>query len=131
MNPVDQEFLHNPSAGVEGDCFRAVIASLLELPISDVPHFAQLSKGVTDFWELAYDFLDSKGYEYVPSKLPPAGALEFHAMSGPSPRGNGSHHGVVGRNGEVAHDPHPSRAGLAGRPGDWRMGYLVPKEAAT
>lgn len=49
----------------------------------------------------------------------------YHEISGPSPRGNGVYHAVVGRNGEVVHDPHPSRAGLAGDPATWEYCYLV------
>ena len=35
MRPVDQEFTHRPEVGQHGDCQRAVIASLLELPIME------------------------------------------------------------------------------------------------
>ncbi len=127
MKPVDQEFLHDKTAGIEGDCFRAVLASILERPVADVPHFAAMTKLASDFWDAVYSWLESQGYEYVPSRTPPAGALEYHALSGPSPRGKGTHHAVVGRDGEVAHDPHPSRAGLAGAQTNWRHGYLVPR----
>ena len=45
MKPVDQEFVHRPDIGQHGDCQRAVIASLLELPITEVPHFLQDAQG--------------------------------------------------------------------------------------
>ena len=32
---------------------------------------------------------------------------------------------VVGCNGQIVFDPHPSRAGLAGDPGTWEYSYLV------
>ena len=39
MKPVKQLFHHDPANGVWGDCFRAVIASVLSLPVEAVPHF--------------------------------------------------------------------------------------------
>jgi hypothetical protein len=48
MKPVDQEFVHRPDIGQHGDCQRAVIASLLELPITEVPHFLQDANGDPD-----------------------------------------------------------------------------------
>lgn len=39
MKPVYGEIQHNPDAGLFGDCHRAAIASILELPVSEVPHF--------------------------------------------------------------------------------------------
>ncbi len=132
MKPVDQEFMHDPANGVEGDCFRAVLASILERPIAEVPHFAAMTKIASDFWEHVYTWLEAQGYQYYPGKNPPAGALEYHALSGPSPRTKGGFHATVGRAGQVAHDPHPSRDGITGDPAAWYYGYLIPisKEAA-
>ncbi len=131
MIPVDQEFLHDPANGVQGDCFRAVLASIFERPIADVPHFAGMTKKASDFWEMAYSWMEDAGYLYVPTRIPPSGAIEFYVISGPSPRGNGNHHAVVGHAGAIEHDPHPSRSGLAGDPCDWRFGYIVPIKLAT
>jgi hypothetical protein len=133
MKPVDQEFLHDKAAGVEGDCFRAVLASILERPIAEVPHFADITKGkgAHKFWSSVYEWLEIQGYEYMPTKVAPDGALEYHSITGPSPRGNGAYHAVVGLNQVVAHDPHPSRSGISGDPGDWYFGYIVPTRAPT
>ena len=38
MTPVKQEFRHNPPE-TYGDCHRAAMASLLDLPLYAVPHF--------------------------------------------------------------------------------------------
>ncbi len=131
MIPVDQEFMHDPANGVEGDCFRAVLASILERPIAEVPHFAGRTKLASDFWELVYEWLEEQGYQYWPSRNPPAGALEYHALSGPSPRTKGGFHATVGYAGQVVHDPHPSRSGIAGAEVEWYFGYLVPIKAAA
>jgi len=132
MKPQNQEFIHDAEAGIYGDCQRAVIASLLELNIEDVPHFLRDANGhAVGFWEGLQSFLASKGYAYltVPARSGAAfygsEADIYHEISGPSPRGNGVFHAVVGKNGEVHFDPHPSRAGLAGDPSEWDYAYLV------
>lgn len=128
MTPKDQEFL--AVDGLPGDCQRAVIASLLDLPISEVPHFlAQSDKSAWGFYCLIEEFLESRGYEMAWNAMPAyhlePGQDVFHQISGPSPRGNGLFHAVVGLNGEIVHDPHPSRAGLAGDPKEWKHSFLL------
>lgn len=132
MKPADQEFLHKPEEGQYGDCQRAVIASLLDLPISEVPHFLQLAKGdPVEYWTGIQRFLATKGFAWltVPAKSGAAfyGSENgvYHEISGPSPRGNGTQHAVVGLDGEIVFDPHPSRAGLTGDPSEWEHSYLV------
>lgn len=131
MIPVDQEFISDPSIGQYGDCQRAVIASLLSLPISDVPHFLKDACGDADlFWQGMQSFLARRGYTLLEAGrhwnfFGADGIDVYHEISGPSPRGNGLFHAVVGCNGQVVFDPHPSRAGLAGDPNEWRHGYLV------
>lgn len=132
MKPIDQEFVNKPEIGQYGDCQRAVIASLLELPIQEVPHFLQEAEGdATLFWEGIQSFLGKRGLAYltIPARGGPAfyGLYDgvFHEISGPSPRGNGVFHAVVGRDGEIVFDPHPSRAGLAGDSSEWEYSYLV------
>lgn len=132
MKPVDQEFVHRPDIGQHGDCQRAVIASLLELPIIEVPHFLQDAQGDSVlYYEALQRFCRQHGFVYL--TVPARSGVAFfgnknniyHEISGPSPRGNGVYHAVVGCNGEVVHDPHPSRAGLAGDPATWEYSYLV------
>ena len=132
MKPVDQEFVHLPEIGQLGDCQRAVIASLLELPISEVPHFLQDANGdPSDYWDSIQGFLASRGlaYMHVPARSGTAffgeGVDVYHEISGPSPRGGGVMHAVVGRNGVIVHDPHPSKAGLAGDPSEWEHAFIV------
>lgn len=133
MTPVDQEFMHDPANGVEGDCMRACIAALLDLPLAEVPHFAQLdADGEDNFWLLLAEFCRSKGYSFVSlakAEFLWSDDVIYHVMSGPSPRNPKGHHAVIGRNGRVYFDPHPSRAGLAGEPGEWRFGFLVRPHA--
>lgn len=128
MIPVDQQFVHDPENGQHGDCMRACIASLLELPIADVPHFAQIdAEGKGDFWFAVTAFCRSKGYAFVTMRGRFVWSEDpiYHVIAGPSPRGNGVYHAVVGLNGQVHFDPHPSRAGLAGDPSGWTFDLLV------
>ena len=138
MTPVDQEFLHKPEIGQYGDCQRAVLASLLDLPITEVPHFLALSGNEPcDYWDRLQRFCRARGFAYLtmPAR---SGALFFgeagdvyHEIAGPSPRGNDVTHAVVGCNGQIVFDPHPSRAGLIGDPAKWEHSYLVHTGAVT
>lgn len=112
------QVMHAPKEGQFGDCFRACVASILELDPVSVPHF--LFDGSQQAWKgRANKFLASHGLgllvllvnEYVEEVLdewPDA----FHILSGRSPRHPDFYHAVVARNGRVIHDPHPSRAGI-------------------
>jgi len=124
MTPVDQAVLHDQELGKVGDCFRACVASLLDLPIADVPHF--VAKG--ENWSVALvEWLAARGLEPLcfDTRIALFGREHEPCIaSGDGPRG--AKHSVVWCDGEVAHDPHPSRGGLAGEP-EWFM-YLVESE---
>ncbi len=119
MIPVDQEFLHDPEVGSVGDCFRACIASVLELPIAAVPHFALLGNR----WQFVLNcYLAglSREIEWAQG-VPPDGIWAIATVQ--SPRNSDVKHSVIFRDGVIVHDPHPSRAGGKG-PEDYF--YLVP-----
>lgn len=134
MKPVDQEHFRHVGAEQWGDCMRATLASLLELPLADVPHFAQEAKGEpSDYYEAIQDWLCARGFLMVMAMGSGQGKFfapgcdhdVYHLISGLSPRGNDLHHSVVGKNGQIEHDPHPSRAGLANDRNEWTFSYLV------
>ncbi len=110
MIPVDQEFLHNAETGQIGDCFRACIASVLEVPIAAVPHAALLGNR----WHMAIDgFLHGLSRELIwEDGVPPDGIWAIATVK--PPRGSDVLHSVIWRDGEIVHDPHPSRAGGEG-----------------
>jgi hypothetical protein len=139
MTPVDMTVKHKPEEGTYGDCFRCCIASILDLPAEEVPHFcgydfdqdpARWYRDLTAW--LAPRGLSYFGLEVNPDQFGPqwfsgieaSGFSCFHIMSGETERG--TRHSVVGRNGELAHDPHTSRSGLA-RPGKdgYQFGFIV------
>lgn len=116
MIPVDQEFMHDPANGTWGDCMRACVASLLDLPREAVPHF--FAGGVetsAEFDRRVADFLATHGLIELQLLAPSKTAMHFtrdcyHLIYGHTERG--TYHAVVGLNGAMVHDPHPSRAGL-------------------
>ncbi len=134
MIPVDQQCLHDPARGVFGDCMRACIASLLELPASMVPHFTEMDENSTNHnWiNNTQEFLKLYGFMFIEVedirwcwRSRCLGAPLFMA-GGKSPRGDFGHWviGEMTRDGfKMVHDPHPSRDGLNGKPENY--GLLV------
>lgn len=120
MKPIDQLYLHNALTGVIGDCERSVIASLLELPIEKVPHFGEGDVDEHTFHLRINTFLRqfNMGMVNVPleaiAMFNAVGMVGIHhEISGPSPRYiMGYDHAVVGFDGKIVHDPHPSREGV-------------------
>lgn len=98
-----------------GNCFAACVASLLELPLADVPNFCA---GYTDgSWYPPYrEWLAKRGFidlslnwgDWV-TDVGGMGDVIF-IVSGPGPRG--CDHSTLYQHGKLLHDPHPSRDGL-------------------
>ena len=92
MKPVKQE-LHN-------DCVRASVASILELPLSEVPNFADHPRGyylaLVDWcWEQRILLENTQ-----PNLIPPG---EFYLVWGES--SPGMSHSVVYQDGKQVHNP--------------------------
>lgn len=107
MVPVDQEFLHDPEAGSVGDCFRACVASVLEVPTAAVPHFALLG---SRWGRVASAYLDALGKELEWEVGQPPDDI-WAIVTVQSPRTKDLKHSVIYHGGAMVHDPHPSRAG--------------------
>lgn len=113
MIPVDQTTFGFPG----GNCFSACVATLLGLPLEEVPYFMEPED---TWWERFLAWLRPRGLYALCLKLDgaewaPAG---YHVLSGQSPRkpdDPDAHHSVVAHWREIVHDPHPSRAGLLTR----------------
>ena len=112
--PVDQT-----TFGSEGNCFSACVASILELPISEVPQFMTVA-GLNDgdglaWWDRFTTWCRDRGVEFAyfgdVNGPPPPG---YSIKSGTSPRCATRKHAVVVLDGELAHDPR----------GDDRRGVL-------
>lgn len=89
---------------VYGNCLQAAVASALGLGLDAVPHF-----GAFAWWPAATRlWLRGRGLDWrVTDGVPPGRSI----VIGSTTRGTGDH-AVVGDDGEVAWDPHPSRSGL-------------------
>lgn len=145
MIPVDQTCFRGPDAAegeAPGNCFAACIASLLECSLDEVPQpTAEDREDWADYWTRVAEFLRLRGFHMVDGKAKAFWSTEsaldtpfsgYWIASGPSPRGPWNH-SIVVRGADMAHDPHPSRAGLALENGiqQWRTAsYLVPLDPA-
>ena len=113
MIPTKQTVLHDPENGKIGNCLSAVLASLLHLPIEEVPVFADAATWRKDLntwlkqYGLAYVMLAKDGFlaDYGIEGV-------WHEISGDSPRRHDVMHACVAKDGEVVFDPHPDDSGL-------------------
>ena len=123
MRPVYQNLFgerHGKNRG--GNCFQAALASLLELPLSQVPDFCNDCR--SDWYDRFISWLRKRGYSAIHLEVtseqlscPNLGfgsAESFHGcfllISGKSPRG--IPHTVIYRGGQLIHDPHPEGGGV-------------------
>lgn len=119
MIPVDQTRFYEPDLPVDqqrGNCLQAVLASLLDLPLENVPHFVQQdvdSGGRLFWWEcMRLWLLEDHGWILHGAELETHPG-EHLMVSGVSPRGGGKiHHVVIYKDKKMVHDPHPDRTGL-------------------
>lgn len=130
MRPVMQTRLHLQGEP-PGNCYAAAIASLLEVPIEEVPWPGEENRGDWGtYWPRVARYLDSKGVVLIhvpysdeeedsgiaPHIRPWTTRDElgqpgpYYIANGLGPRGN--QHSVVMRDGKLEHDPHPEGGGL-------------------
>jgi hypothetical protein len=109
MKPVDQTIFVNDPEGRTGNCLQAALASVLMLPLEEVPHFADLPDDIW-FSEMC-NWLTERGYQLNDMDSEEMNYCSSYMLAiGMSERGV-SHAANYDRNG-LAHDPHPSKAGL-------------------
>lgn len=123
MKPVDQTRFGKP----HGNCMQACIASILEVPLSEVPD-PPVPEVETEWFEEYCERLAAIRVQLVTITFEGAQWNVPHGLycilSGPGPRfhtdGTSIEHAVVGvsrREGnvlhfDIVHDPHPSRQGI-------------------
>lgn len=119
---------------VNGNCYAAAIASMLDLPITEVPNVEVLFKMDSCYWDdVMNKWLEFKGYrmDYVPNfivyhigqvdeqnwgipenteELKQSLKDEYYFVVGKSSRG--VNHICIYKAGQMIHDPHPTRDGL-------------------
>lgn len=108
MKPIDQTVFSTPEQKLKGNCLQACLASIFELPLEKVPHFAEMG---SVWYEQMWEWL--KKFGLMPICVPKSrGRLVFGYSIGNGPGPRGFQHAVVCYNNEIVHDPHPSKAGL-------------------
>lgn len=105
---------HAPSEGKTGDCIRACVASILEMPTDQVEHFAEGEAGLLNVrlrewlkplgyapWWSHFDGAQDRAtvLTAIGETMPDCHYVLFGRLA------SGSPHAVVCRGGEVVHDP--------------------------
>lgn len=126
MKPVKQSITHAPHAGTWGDCHRAAVATVLNLPLAAVPHFSDGGPGVEEFKARERAFLGRHGLVpinavYAGSEVYDGPGLILEVVSALNPGSpyllggrsrHGNDHTVVCQDGAVVHDPSHDAAGI-------------------
>jgi len=118
MIPIDQTICNFKT----GDCMRACVASVFEIPIEKVPNF--MEDGFDNYNSKLQRWCDKMGMRSLDlafeSQDIAKDCLEnmYVIAVGRSPRGTNDkeRHGVVWKDGKIVHDPHPDKNGLDGMP---------------
>lgn len=100
MKPVYQS-----RVGEDGTCFRACLASILEIREALAPDFAAFDFTDEEFFEGAAGFLAGFGLKYRRRPIDGIKPIGYSTIEGVSPRGG--MHACVAFNGDLVHDPHP------------------------
>ena len=125
---------HDPANGLYGDCFRATLASLLGKTTAEVPHFFIDNPSGGVFNRRVSDYLVLEGYAFI--SIPAWDIKEwkkntcfplplYHEICDYSPRFPDTFHSVVGCDGIVVHDPHPTKLGLPNVTDSRTFGFLI------
>ncbi len=109
----------------KGNCVAAAVATIMRVPLSEVPHFIDFGIAYGDvdddspdavstghhWWAMLLGFLAGKGYWVTElDAIEDAESHDWLLVAGMSPRG--VMHQVVYHGRRLWHDPHPSRAGV-------------------
>ena len=111
MTPINQSIVNEG----DGDCFRAAVASVLDLTLEQVPHFIRFG----DYWHNSFRiFMRMMGWEYCGTSSTMNGEglhmdesiNENFIVTIPSRSFDGVYHSVVANHkGLVIHDPNPNK----------------------
>lgn len=123
---------------VPGDCFRTVIACLLDKEPRDVPHFFSDEPESELGWQRVNDYLATQGLALwmmaFPGTAPLSDVLQSIAVTNPEMYyivvGKGGYdedHAVIAINDTITHDPASMSPGLTGpaKHGYWMVMTLI------
>lgn len=91
------------------NCMQCAVAYMLGLPLLKTPDFEKIHSPQCTAYESMEAFFNSQGY--TAEMLPPNMQISGDYLASGSTK-RGTSHMVVMRNGELLHDPHPSKDGL-------------------
>lgn len=118
---VEQSILHDPPSSY-GNCFSAMLAGLLRIPLEHVPHFSDPRVTSEDNWRkevnawlcpMGLAMMDGIDLSAEDWKVYGTDGC-WHILTGASPRNPTVSHAIAGKDGADAWDPHPSQDGLSG-----------------
>ncbi len=130
----DQLIIHDPDNKQYGDCFRAVLATLLHKETQEVPHFLWDNCDSLVFNTRVNEYLGTINCCFLATNVFNVEEWKvnngitkdiYHEISDRSPRFSDTLHSVVGCNGRVIHDPHPDRIGFPEETVDRRFGFIL------
>jgi hypothetical protein len=137
MIPLQQRNRHDPANGIYGDCHRAAVASLLELPLDEVPHFCDADSELPDaepLMERERKWLAERGLTNINIIYPGESSLDdvltsvdattpgvMFILGGTSTTGCG--HSVVAGCGKILHDPSLTKTSHHSIVGPMKDGY--------
>ena len=112
MIPQKQTIFTDVQNDIKGNCFTACLASLLDIPIEQVPYFPPYED---DWFDIFLSFLETNNFEFkgifdistTPQWKEFKGIDGYVIVGGKSPRNVNNHHGVIYKLGEPYFDPHP------------------------
>jgi hypothetical protein len=114
VTPIHQTIYAGDPSGVPGNCLQAALASMLDLPLTDVPHFVAddvRTDGDLHWWTEMRRWCLDRGLSIRGDREPEPG--ECYLGGGPSPRDPVFRsHVAVYRDGHLEHDPHPDGTGV-------------------
>jgi hypothetical protein len=118
--PTTQTILHDPANGQFGNCFAAMLASVLHLQIESIPSFYVADETDNALWmQRANAWLRQHGLAYVLVDASQRNILKdvgiigcHHEVGGKTSRFSDVDHACVGMDGNLVFDPHPDRSGL-------------------
>lgn len=108
---MDQTILaHDPRR--EGNCLAACVATWFGRGIDQVPHFVEYASDRPNaWWDLLVGYMSGAGYwPFELADPDDANPGEIVFVMGMTPRG--VLHQVLYRDGQLWHDPHPSKSGV-------------------
>ncbi len=116
MRLTKQTVLHAPEKGEHGNCFSAVLATLLHLPIENIPvwtaPYPQWQQEV-NAWLRPYGIAYMQVSDFA-AYCETVGITGCHTeLGGTSPRNANVEHAMVAIDGVPVFDPHPSDAGVS------------------